>query len=114
MKKVLLTICLFMPLTVLAETQLGFIGAKSQSVYKATDSKSVSLPNVSYEGENFFLRLPEIGYRFFPRRSFQNVAVGLTYEISKFDPDDSHDANIRKLDDRDDSVMASWRSHPIE
>jgi len=106
MKRVCLVLLMTTPAIAQAETNLGIIGAKSQPLYKDTDSQSAFLPNFSYETEHFFLRLPEIGYRFLPKQSAQNIAVGLSYESTGFDPDDSNDANIQLLDDRDASIMA--------
>ncbi|WP_255826047.1 MipA/OmpV family protein [Marinomonas rhizomae] len=115
MKTLFLILALFTPFIAQAEARLGVMGVISETVYKDTDSKSTALPNIAYEGEHFFLRLPEIGYRFFPQRSLQNFAVGLSYERAKFDPDNSDDINISMLDDRDDSVMmfANYRIGPI-
>ncbi|RCX08864.1 outer membrane protein [Marinomonas foliarum] len=89
-----------------ANGSLGVIGAKSESVYKETSSRSASLPNIGYEGEHFYLQLPELGYRFLPRQSLQNFAVGISYEGLSFDPDDSSNTSIQLLDERDPSIMA--------
>ncbi|RBP81753.1 MipA/OmpV family protein [Marinomonas rhizomae] len=115
MKTLLLTFFLFIPLTTQAEARLGVIGAISESIYKDTDSNSALLPNIAYAGEHAYLRFPEIGYRFFPKHSLQNIAVGLSYESIKFDPDDSDDTSIRLLNDRDDSIMAfaNYRLGPV-
>lgn len=106
MKKTFLALLLSTPFIAQADGSIGVIGAVSESVYKETDNQSTPLPNISYEGEHLFLRIPEIGYRFLPKQSPQNVAIGLSYESSNFDPDDSDNVNIQKLDDRDDSIMA--------
>ncbi|MBJ7536825.1 MipA/OmpV family protein [Marinomonas transparens] len=106
MKKTVSAFLFLTPLIAQANGSLGIFGTLSESIYKDTDSKSRALPNISYEGENFYFKLPEIGYRFLPQKSMQNLAVGVAYQASKFDPDDSSDTNIKQLDDRDDSVMA--------
>lgn len=115
MKKVCLTLLLAIPVIAQADTNLGIIAVKSEPLYKDMDSESTFLPNFSYEGEHFFLRLPEIGYRFLPKQSTQNMSVGLSYESTGFDPDDSNNANIRQLDDRDASIMAfaSYQLGPV-
>jgi len=106
MKEALLILLLFPPIAAQAGGSLGVFGTLSESVYKETDSQSKALPNISYEGEQFYFKLPEVGYNFLPKNPVQNFAVGISYQPSKFDPDDSNDANIKLLDDRDDSVMA--------
>jgi outer membrane protein len=115
MKKAYLALLLTTSAIAQAETNLGIIAAKSGSLYKDTDSESTFLPNLSYESDHFFLRLPEVGYRFFPKQSPQNIAIGLSYESTGFDPDDSDNANIRQLDDRDASIMAfaSYQLGPV-
>ncbi|MGO2513191.1 MipA/OmpV family protein [Marinomonas polaris] len=115
MKKAFLALLLSTPIIAQADGSLGIIGAVSESVYKETDTQSKLLPNISYEGEHFFLQLPEIGYRFLPKQAPQNFAIGFSYESSNFDPDDSDNINIQQLDDRDDSIMAfaSYRVGPI-
>lgn len=114
-KKALLALLLLAPFSAQADSSLGIVGALSESPYKETDSESGALPNLSYTGERFYIRLPEIGYHLLPKNPAQSLAVGLSYERSGFDPDDSDDANIRLLDDRDDSIMAfaSYRIGPI-
>lgn len=114
-KKALLVLLLLAPFSAQADSSLGIVGALSESPYKETDSESGALPNLSYTGERFYIRLPEIGYHLLPKNPAQSLAVGLSYERSGFDPDDSDDANIRLLDDRDDSIMAfaSYRIGPI-
>lgn len=114
-KKALLVLLLLAPFSAQADSSLGIVGALSESPYKETDSESGALPNLSYTGERFYIRLPEIGYHLLPKNPTQSLAVGLSYERSGFDPDDSDDANIRLLDDRDDSIMAfaSYRIGPI-
>jgi outer membrane protein len=116
-KKALLVLVLLLlaPFSAQADSSLGIVGALSESPYKDTDSESGALPNLSYTGERFYIRLPEIGYHLLPKNPAQSLAVGLSYERSGFDPDDSNDANIRLLDDRDDSIMAfaSYRIGPI-
>lgn len=115
MKKIFSALLLSTPVVAQADASLGVIGAISESVYKETDNQAKFLPNVGYEGEHFFLQLPEIGYRFLPKQAPQNFAIGFSYESSNFDPDDSDDINIQQLDDRDDSIMAfaSYRAGPI-
>jgi outer membrane protein len=114
-KKASLALLLLAPFSAQADSSLGIIGAQSESLYKDTGSESRALPNLSYTGERFYFRLPEIGYHLLPKTPAQSLAVGLSYERSRFDPDNSDDANIRLLDDRDDSIMAfaSYQIGPI-
>ena len=115
MKKAFFALLISAPLIAQAGGSLGVIGAASESMYKETESNGNYLPNISYEGEHFFLKAPEIGYRFLPKQSPQNFSAGLSYERSNFDPDDSDNVSIQQLDDRDDSIMAfaSYKAGPL-
>lgn len=97
MKKACLVVLLTTPLIAQAETTLGLIATKSQSLYKDTDAQSTVLPNISYEAEHFYLRFPEIGYRILPKQSVHNISVGLSYESAGLDPDDPDDTNINLM-----------------
>ncbi|NLQ16514.1 MipA/OmpV family protein [Marinomonas sp. M1K-6] len=114
-QKIILVSITLTPLIAHADGDLGVIGAMSQSIYKDVDSRSAFLPNINYQGEHFFIGLPETGYRFLPKKSVQNAAIGLSYDSSSFDPDDSDDINIQQLDDRDASIMAfaSYKYGPV-
>ncbi|REG86993.1 MipA/OmpV family protein [Marinomonas pollencensis] len=85
---------------------LGAMGIYSSSIYKDTDSDVSALPFVAYTGEHLYLKGPEVGYNLLPNRSYKNIGFGLAYDFAAFDPDDSDDENIQKLDDRDGSLMA--------
>lgn len=115
MKILLLVLLLFTPYLAQAEIGLGVFGSISQKPYKATDPQYIVFPNITYQSERFYLRFPEIGYHLLPRPSFQSFAIGLTYDSSGLDPKDSSDTNIRRLDEREDSIMAfaSYRLGPI-
>jgi outer membrane protein len=115
MKTLLLALLICASYAAQANTGLGVFGSMSQKPYKAIDTQYNLFPNITYQGERFYLRFPEIGYRLLPRPSFQSLAIGLTYDSSGLDPKDSSDKNIRQLDKRDDSVMAfvSYRLGPI-
>ncbi|BFM49340.1 MipA/OmpV family protein [Marinomonas sp. THO17] len=89
-----------------AAGSIGIMGALSESIYTDTDSDAQALPNISYEGERFYFKLPEIGYHVIPESKMQALSVGLSYQSAGFDPDDSDNSDIRLLDERDDSVMA--------
>jgi MipA family protein len=86
---------------------VGIMGIDSTSVYKETTRDNQLLPFFSYSGEHVFLRGSELGYHFLPKQSMANIGIGLEYDFSTFDPDDSNNPNIQLLDNRDDSVMAT-------
>ena len=105
-KKAFLGLLISISPIVEASSSVGVVGATSESVYKETSNRSTSLPNIGYQGDHFYLQLPEVGYRFLPRQSAQNVSVGISYEGLSFDPSDSSNADIQQLDERDPSIMA--------
>ncbi len=115
MKKVLLTCFTLLPLLAKADGSIGIVGDYSQSLYKDTDNQTKVLPSFSYEGERAYVKLPEIGYHLIPKASYQSLSVGLRYQPSAFDPDDSNDSHIQLMDDRDDSTMAvvNYRWGPV-
>lgn len=92
--------------TVQAETSLGIMSVASQQPYKATQTEHSIFPRINRQGEHVFFRFPEVGYRFLPNKGIQNITVGFLYDFSGFDPNDSSDENIQKLDEREDSIMA--------
>ena len=105
MKKASLALLSLISFSTQADVGLGIAGGVSESIYKDTDSQPSAFPNISYTGERFYFKGPEIGYQLLPNNP-QNLAIGLSYESSGFDPDSSDNVAIRQLDDRDDSVMA--------
>lgn len=115
MKKILSVMLFSAPLIAQADVSIGVLGMTSSSIYVETESSTKLLPNVSYQGERFYIRFPEFGYRLTTKPSFQSVVVGLSYDAAPFDPSDSDNVDIQKLNEKDDATLAfiSYRLGPI-
>lgn len=84
---------------------LGAGAAYSPNVYKGTSSDRVAIPIIGFEGEHLYLRGFSAGYRIMPRGSEHNVILKVMYDSRSFDPSDSDDANMKKLDEREATVL---------
>ena len=115
MQKTILACLTLLPLYAQADGSIGAMGVYSQSLYKDTDNQTKVLPAFSYEGERAYIKLPEVGYHLIPKASYQSLSVGLRYQPSSFEPDESDDSHIQLMDDRDDSTMAvvNYRWGPV-
>lgn len=85
---------------------VGVGAAYSPKVYKGTPTNKTVIPILGYEGENFFFRGFSAGYRFNPRGATHNFIVRAIYDPRTFKPGDSDIANMRLLDEREDTVLA--------
>ncbi|KZM39989.1 hypothetical protein OA92_18165 [Marinomonas sp. SBI22] len=94
---------------------LGAIATTSSSVHLDTDEETQVWPLVVYQGEHVYFQGIELGYRLLPLQSFQNISFGLSLENENYDPDDSDNADVQKLDDRDLTLMtvAAYRIGPV-
>lgn len=96
------------PMAANAEFSLGAIASYSPEVYKDTPSIKRVFPLVGYEGEHFFIRGLNAGYRLLPvdrRGGFgQNIVLRLKYDPRSLDPSDSTDPEMQQLDERKATV----------
>ena len=69
-----------------------------------TDGKVWPYPALNIEGEHFYVQGFEAG-AFLLKTDRQRVTLGLSYMPMQFDPDDSDDARMKKLDKRDASAF---------
>lgn len=81
----------------------------SPSPYIGMDRQTNVIPVLGYEGENFYLRGPAAGY-YLARDQKWSVSIGLQLAPSRLDTDESDDARIKRLDDRDFSVLGGLRA----
>lgn len=88
-----------------AEFSLGAVASYSPEVYKDTPSNKAVIPMIGYEGEHFFARGLEIGYRLFPAGTTQNIVFRLKYDARTLKPSDSSDPQMKLLDERESSVF---------
>jgi outer membrane protein len=91
---------------------LGIGAVWSPSPYRSYSNKAWPLPLVNYEGKSFYVRGATLGYRLFTTSTdeFSVIASPLG---NRFLHDDTDDAQLRRLNDRDISGMAgvAWRHH---
>lgn len=105
--------------TVMAQTippwTLGAISTTKSSVHLDTDKETEIWPLVVYQGEHIYFQGIELGYRVLPLQSFHNLSFGLSLENENYNPDDSDDSDMHKLDDRDITLMGvtAYRIGPI-
>lgn len=110
---------LLLPSSVMAQAvppwTLGAISNTSSSVHLDTDKETKALPLIVYQGEHVYFQGIELGYRLLPLQSFHNLSFGLSLENESYDPDDSDNVDVRKLDDRDITLMsvAAYRIGPV-
>lgn len=97
---VLLAIALTPTTATANEISLGFVTSYSPAVYKGLDSNVVPFPMIGYEGEHLFLRGTGIGYSIFPQGTPLNIILRAQYDSRVLKPEDSDNADIRKLDER--------------
>ena len=84
---------------------LGLGAAMISSEYRGVDEKYRVSPLIRYESERFFVRDLSAGVRVFSNNAHQlNVVVA--YQYRGFDPGDSDDNAMRRLDKRRSTAMA--------
>ena len=87
----------------------GTIGAgvhMTQVGYLDTDAKAMLVPAIDIENDMFYFKGFE-GGAYLLKTDTQRVTAGLTYMPLAFDPDDSDDARMKKLDERKGSLFAT-------
>lgn len=98
---------------------LGLAVVHSDSAYAGEDTRTRLLPNISYEGERFYLRGASFGYRIVSDDRFE-LRTFLSGRLDGMDANDFGRAELARrgidrdlLDDRDDSVDVgiggSWK-----
>jgi outer membrane protein len=84
---------------------IGVGAGYSPEIYTGIESETQVIPVLGYEGEHLYWRGLSLGYQLNPRGSQHNLAFHVDYKFAAFDPDDSDNTDIRKLDERDDFVL---------
>lgn len=88
-----------------SQWSLGVAASYSPAVYKDTDSNRTVIPLVGYEGAHIFFRGFSAGYRLNPIGSPQNIIFRLGYDPRTLKPEDSNNANIQLMDEREATVL---------
>lgn len=84
---------------------LGAAALISNSPYKGDDSKVWPVPTVNYEGDNFYLRGPMVGYYLWNDQT-DKLAITAYYNPMYFRPKDSDNHRMKRLDYRKSTGMA--------
>jgi len=89
---------------------LGVGAAWAPSPYRNYDNKALPLPVVSYEGKSFYFRGTSAGYKLFSTRT-DELSILVSPFANRFRHQDTDDARLRQLSNRDISGMAgvAWR-----
>ena len=78
-----------------ASTFIGF----GETPYKNTSSDNTPLPFIQYDSDNWYIKGTNIGAYLTKSREHQ-LSIFAGYSPFKFDPQDSNDIQMRRLDDR--------------
>lgn len=85
--------------TATAQWTLGAGVISTDANYKGMDSDTFAVPFIGYEGERFYFRGIEAGYRLNENR-YNQLSLVLTAAPFRFQPDESRDPQIAMLDSR--------------
>ncbi len=109
-KKVFLLalICLIQPASAQAELTVSLGYATGTTPYKSYDSRHLVLPLVAYDNGLFYLRGLEAGFRVFEREGLSG-SIFAAYDPTEFDPGDSSDWRLRRLDKRRAGLLGGGR-----
>lgn len=88
-----------------AEFSLGAGVAASTSPYKSQDASLSAAPLVTYDSDRLYLRGTEAGVYIWKNEQHA-IGAGVEYSWMNYDPDDSDDAGMKKLDKRRSTLMA--------
>jgi outer membrane protein len=89
---------------------LGVGAAWAPSPYRSYDNKALPLPLVSYEGKSFYFRGASAGYKLLSTRN-DELSILVSPFTNRFRHQDTDDARLRQLSNRDISGMAgvAWK-----
>ncbi|HVI54654.1 MAG TPA: MipA/OmpV family protein [Luteibacter sp.] len=89
---------------------LGIGAAWAPSPYRSYDNKALPLPLVNYEGKSFYFRGASAGYKLLSGRA-DELSILVSPFANRFRHQDTDDARLRRLSNRDISGMAgvAWR-----
>ncbi len=79
--------------------------AVSTSPYKSHDNYLGVAPFASYDGGRLYLRASEAG-AYLWKNDKHKIGAGLRYSWLSFDPDDTDDSRMKRLDKRSSTLMA--------
>lgn len=95
--------------------QAGIGVGVGQSQYRGDDNKAKPLPLVGYQGEQFYVQGPELGWKQ-PLNSNLTLTAKAQWEFEEFDPKDNDIAALRQLDKRKQGALVggelSWALDP--
>lgn len=84
---------------------LGAAVAVSPNPYRETTTKVMPLPMINYESDTFYIRGLSAGYHLWNSDS-DTLSLNVIYSPMHFDPDDSNNNQMRRLDKRRSTLLA--------
>lgn len=85
---------------------IGVGTSYSPAIYRGTPTNRTVIPIVGYESEHLFFHGFNMGYRIMPRDSTHNIVIRAIYDPRTFKPGDSDIADMKRLDERGNTVLA--------
>ncbi|MDR2870150.1 MAG: MipA/OmpV family protein [Deferribacteraceae bacterium] len=86
------------------ELDIGLAGIGHTSIYRGMDDEAIPIPYVGFDSRYLFLHFPSAGVHIIKNGIF-TIDAKVSYG-SGFDPDDSDDADMKKLDRRKAELAA--------
>ncbi|EPC4490434.1 outer membrane protein [Serratia sp. BIGb0234] len=96
---------IYSPFSAAASWSLGAAAMVNDYGYVDTDAKTQGLPTLNYEKGNFYIHSLAAGYYLLNMPKDQ-ISIITYYSPLGFDPDDSNNSQMKKLDKRDGTLMA--------
>lgn len=95
--------------------QAGIGAGVGSTLYRGENSRAVAIPLLGYQGEQFYVQGPELGWKQ-PLGSKLTATAKAQWEFDEFDPKDNDIAALRQLDKRKQGALVggelSWALDP--
>lgn len=95
--------------------QAGIGAGVGSTLYRGENSRAMAIPLLGYQGEQFYVQGPELGWKQ-PLGSNLTATAKAQWEFDEFDPKDNDIAALRQLDKRKQGALAggalSWALDP--
>lgn len=92
----------------LAEVTVGLGVGFGSSPYRNYDRKATPWPMIRYEGERFYIQDLSVGLKLYDQEGL-SASVFLAYDPHSFDSGDTSNAQLKRLNDRDEGVLVGGR-----
>ncbi|MDW5502143.1 MipA/OmpV family protein [Pseudomonas lundensis] len=109
----LLACTIYSPWLSAASWSIGGAAAVSDYGYRDTKAQTQGMPTVDYEDDNFYLHTLTAGY-YLLKTPKDRLSIMALYSPLGFDPDDSDNDQMKKLDKRKGTLMAGLNYYHSE